>query len=130
MTNEERKAAYDAKMAELQEKYKDVLAKCYDFSVGFGWLEIVERALDICQEYNRVKPADEMPVSVVQIKEKFGGLRFYADHGSDAVGMAISAAEAMSYKTCEVCGSHDEEADVKTGGEGWIATLCKDHREW
>ncbi len=65
---------------------------------------------------------EEHQVVAAQVKEKFGGLRFYIDGGDDWVYGAISMAEAMSYRTCEVCGGPG-----KTRGTGWIRTTCDEH---
>lgn len=65
---------------------------------------------------------------IAQIKEKFGGLRFYADPTSalfpeqrDRFYDLIHAAEAASLTVCEVCGERGEPQ-----GPGWIQTLCDD----
>ncbi len=64
---------------------------------------------------------DALP-ELVQVKEKFGGLRFYADGGSSELQAQIELAEAMSYRTCETCGA----PGVPRRG-GWIRTLCDAH---
>ena len=57
---------------------------------------------------------------LLQVKEKFGGLRFYIDAGNDAVRDAIEEAERQSYVTCEVTGKPGKlRTDL-----GWISTLC------
>lgn len=56
-----------------------------------------------------------------QVKEKFGGLRFYASGGDEATSKIISAAEEASYTTCEHCGV---TAGVTTSGRRWIRSLC------
>ena len=61
-------------------------------------------------------------VEAVQVKEKFGGLRFYVNRVDPAVEGAIDMAEAMSYHICEVCGAPGEP-----NRDGWIKTLCKEH---
>jgi len=58
-------------------------------------------------------------VEAVQVKEKYGGLRFYVMGGNEAVDALISFAEDMSYRTCESCGS---PASPSEGG--WITTKC------
>jgi len=63
-------------------------------------------------------------VVVVQVKEKFGSLRFYYDGGDDVIRGMVSVAESMSSRTCEKCG-----APGKRVGGGWITTLCKTHAE-
>ena len=61
-----------------------------------------------------------------QVKEKFGGLRFYMTCGTDEIYNLIEEAEALSYKTCEVCGKPGEERP-----SGWIHTLCDYcHENW
>lgn len=65
--------------------------------------------------------AELVPI-VVQVKEKFGTLRFYVNGASEAQYNYISFAEAMSGCTCETCGSPG-----KSLGRGWIYTACKEH---
>ena len=62
------------------------------------------------------------PINVTQIKEKFGGLRFYTNGHDDLVGGMIWLAEHMSYNICEHCGSTKNVSQTK----GWITTLCED----
>jgi hypothetical protein len=61
-----------------------------------------------------------------QVKEKFGGLRFYMTSGSDEIYDLINKAEVLSRKTCEECGQPGEE-----GAGSWIRTLCEScHKNW
>jgi hypothetical protein len=57
-----------------------------------------------------------------QVKEKFGGLRFYVQAATDKHYNYISFAESMSYRTCEECGSPG-----KTYTDGWHRTMCDIH---
>ena len=59
-----------------------------------------------------------------QVKEKFGGLRFYVNGATDKHYNYINFAESMSYRTCEVCGGVG-----KTYTDGWHRTLCDVHAE-
>ena len=43
-----------------------------------------------------------------QVKEKFGGLRFYVQACADGQQGMIALAEAMSYRICDVCGARAE----------------------
>jgi len=63
----------------------------------------------------------KVPVAV-QVKEKFGGLRFYVNGATDKHWSYITFAESMSYRTCEECG-----APGKTYTDGWHTTLCDVH---
>ncbi len=65
--------------------------------------------------------ADAIPVAV-QVKEKFGTLRFYVHGGDSRAHHHIEFAEALSGSTCEQCG-----APGKTRGGGWVRTLCDQH---
>lgn len=61
-----------------------------------------------------------------QVKEKFGGLRFYTtlSYQSDAAHRRIADAERQSYATCEQCG------EIGTLREGrWLKTLCDTHAD-
>ncbi len=71
---------------------------------------------------NRAVPDTVEQVKVQQIKEKFGGLRFYVHGGDDAVHGMIHLAEKISYKICEECGDRGER---RSGS--WIRTLCDEH---
>jgi len=76
--------------------------------VGPGWGELVEAI------YNRL-PAD---AHIDQIKEKFGGLRFYVSADSETLDF-IDEMEAKSLTICEHCGKPGKPRDG-----GWILTLC------
>lgn len=66
---------------------------------------------------------EEVPVAV-QVKEKFGGLRFYVNTADETQNAYIAMAEAMAEKTCEVCGSTD---GARLWSRGWMRTLCEKH---
>ena len=66
---------------------------------------------------------DAIPqVTVDQVKEKFGTLRFYYTGGDKVIDGMVRMAEAMSGVTCEQCG-----APGKRKGHGWIYTACDLH---
>lgn len=97
--------------AYLLEKYPNALANVYcGFDCGKGWLGIVEPIIAMCEAKG---------IEVHQIKEKFGGLRFYVGGLTDELRAAIDDAEAQSFKTCERCG-----APGSRRGGSWIKTLC------
>ena len=57
---------------------------------------------------------------VIQVKEKFGGLRFYINEGTDEIHQRIGEAELESMKTCEITGRPGKiRTDI-----GWYRTLC------
>ena len=103
---------------------------CWGFAHGDGWFEILEAACSNIQHHvdwkRRQHPElsdeefdEQHQVIAAQVKEKFGGLRFYVDNCDDYVRGVIAMAESMSYRTCEDCGNKGHR---RSGG--WIRTLC------
>ena len=105
---------------------------CWGFSHGDGWYNIIEAACRNIQNHIDWKRKQEPYASMTdeefdeihqpvaaQVKEKFGGLRFYVDNSDDYVRGVIAMAESMRYRTCEDCG-----APGKQSGKGWIKTVC------
>jgi hypothetical protein len=83
--------------------------------VGKGWSKILDRLYD-------AKPRS---VYVTQVKEKWGGLRFYVGSANEEFFDLIDAAEEESYMICEECG----EPGKLREDLGWILTLCDEHYE-
>ena len=83
--------------------------------VGKGWNKLIESCYNICLEND---------VEIWQIKEKFGGLRFYVGSAPNIVHEIIDQVEGESYNICELCGR-----DGKVGGKSWLKCLCSDCRK-
>jgi CDGSH-type Zn-finger protein len=86
----------------------------------YGTKTVTQEAIDDA----KVKLDEEtlkVPVAS-QVKEKFGGLRFYVQAATDKHHQYITFAESMSYRICESCG-----AEGKTYTDGWHTTLCDIH---
>jgi len=103
------------------ELFQDILREEREFTipVGEGWYPIVAKLV------REIKEIDEelgTQSRVVQIKEKFGALRFYLDDAQNEHYKMISRAENESTQTCEECG-----APGKMYSDGWILTLCREH---
>ena len=86
---------------------------CFGFECGDGWFDLIDR---LSAEITDIDP----DVRVMQVKEKFGGLRFYVDSAPDEVYELITDAEERSFSICERCGSPGKPSDCS----GWIKTLC------
>jgi hypothetical protein len=90
----------------------------HGFSVADGWKTLVCDLIDHLDTYG-------VSYDILQIKEKFGGLRFYCQlkdrKGAFPAGFAASVmkAEGDSLLICEDCGAPGTRL-----GDGWIRTLC------
>ena len=92
----------------------------YAFAVGDGWYKLIyELVHDI--RINDLKKGDWI-TKATQVKEKFGGLRFYVTGTSDKNWALIRNAEQKSYAVCEETGS---EVEVGTWNNGWVRTICR-----
>jgi hypothetical protein len=78
-----------------------------------------KRLAELLEKGFRQVPELIPQVTLDQVKEKFGTLRFYYTGGDDAIDGMVRMAESMSGVTCEEC-----SAPAKTHGPGWIRTIC------
>jgi hypothetical protein len=120
-------------------------AMCWGFECGDGWYQILDSLCGQIQhhidwshknkeydlKWNSENPAEQRPVRepvpqvvAVQVKEKFGGLRFYYEGGNEQIYGMVRMAESWAANTCEECGNPGS-----TRGGGWIRTLCDKHEE-
>lgn len=83
--------------------------------VGVGWSNIIDRLIDDIIDLGWDGQID-------QVKEKFGGLRFYIGNGTHDIFERILKAESESFKICEFCGKPGKR---KQGESGWYKTLCE-----
>lgn len=63
-------------------------------------------------------------VTVIEVKEKFGELRFSVKGADDRIRGMINMANSMSSVTCEECG---KPGQVSSTNSGWIRVLCNEH---
>lgn len=96
------------------------------FECGDGWFDILWRlCVDLEPLVVELEKATGEPFEVVQVKEKFGGLRFYINHHTDAINQRIREAQGESFRTCEICG----QPGVHRETARWIRTVCDAHAE-
>lgn len=132
---------YDAFVKEMHEKYPKIFPRPHGgFCIGSGWYQIIRSLCHNIQAHidavecarinlaknnpwNRPLPEEVPQVVATQIKEKFGGLRFYYDGGDDMVEGMVHMAESWAAHTCETCSNHGVGRSVG----GWLTTLCDMH---
>lgn len=102
--------------------YKDNMLNAYGgIRCDDGWLLLLEKCSANLEKMMLENP--KLPKVVpVQIKEKFGTLRFYFDGESVEARRIITEAEKESGVTCEVCGKPGLEQNIR----GWLKTVCND----
>ena len=141
MSPEKTKELYDKYPLIFRQKDLDMrqTCMCWGFECADGWFDIIDGlcsdiqshidnqnySINFKKERGTLPPdSPEFPqIEAVQVKEKFGGLRFYVNYEDDYVRGLISMAETMSYKICEDCGNPGKPND-----SGWICTLCNSCR--
>jgi hypothetical protein len=123
---------YDAFEKKMSERFPKMFSAPYGgICVSEGWWPILESLCSNIQshinwkkeqkeKYERGEGCEQVEIN--QIKEKFGGLRFYYTGGDDTISGMVRMAECWADSSCEVCG-----AVGKRRSGGWIRTLCDTH---
>ena len=101
------------------ELFADLVAKEYS-DKGLGAEYIKDRCEELMKNPLRDIPELVPQVTLDQVKEKFGTLRFYYTGGDEYISGMVTMAESMSGVTCEEC-----SAPAQTHGPGWIRTICE-----
>jgi hypothetical protein len=97
---------------------REAITSRYYFSVGDGWLLTI------------IKPLIEELIAagwdkkILQVKEKFGTLRFYIPEESDEIYKIIEKYEELTENTCEICGTFDKENITVKSHNGWLSVKC------
>lgn len=118
-----------------------LFAYCSYFEHQDGWLDIIEELankleplIEKCLRERvtpcvaRIKNFKQVPYfeeydypHAIQVKEKFGTLRFYMSHATDEMYKLREEAELKSSETCELCGKPGHRRNT-----AWISTLCEE----
>jgi hypothetical protein len=92
------------------------IKNCGFFDCDNGWFPLIKELIEDLINLGWDK-------QICQVKEKFGGLRFYINSGSNEIYDRISKSEKDSYNICEKCG----EPGKLRNDIGWYLTLCDNH---
>jgi hypothetical protein len=88
-----------------------------------GWFDILWQ---LCEDLEplvaELEQATVRQFEILEVKEKFGGLRIHVNGADDAIRQRIEAAEREPFHTCDVCG---QPGALREGS--WIKTLCNEH---
>lgn len=96
----------------------------WDFECGDGWYSLIDNLCKCIQTYITNNKCEQ--ITAIQVKEKFGTLRFYYSGGDDLIAGMVWFAEHLSSTICEVCG---EPGTCTRDSAGWISCTCEKHRK-
>jgi hypothetical protein len=81
-------------------------------SVGKGWASLIEEVFAFMEQH-------KIERRIIQVKEKWGGLRIYTDLIHEEFDKKIFEVEKRSFQVCEVSGSTGRLRNCN----GWFRTL-------
>lgn len=86
-----------------------------------GWRKAF--GIQMCKDIRKqlIKEKKLFKWRIVQLKEKFSGMRLYSNFASDELYNIIDKYEQISYRTCGVCGKPATKLS-----KGWIYPYCDD----
>ena len=94
----------------------------FGMECGDGWYELIFELSKSLEKLILELPEKEREhYYAMQVKEKFGSLRFYVSYGTDEMFTLIDEAETRSESICEVCG----KPGIMRKDYGWIYTSCE-----
>ena len=115
--------------SEMYDKYSKTLKGLSYFEINEGWKELVEEITCKIEVVNN-KYSPSSYIRAAQVKQKFGGLRYYIsieeidEQDVRYVYDMIAEAEKRSFTICEYCGSPANTSKDRT----YVETLCNEHR--
>lgn len=95
----------------------------FGFDCGDGWFDLIYQLCVDIQKLLEKTPELKKDFIVIQVKEKFAGLRFYIGSATNEIFERIHKAEEDSYTICEICG----KPGVPRWDLLWKQTLCDNH---
>lgn len=109
----------------LLRAFPDIFPRGMCFDCGDGWYQLLN---DLCgriqhniDQCHKLGDPEYPQLVAAQIKEKFGGLRFYVDNATIYAQALIEDAEKLSFKTCMNCGKPGELVHA-----AWLHVSCKE----
>ena len=108
------------KLDDLQAEFPGIFDSAKYVDVGVGWLPLVRSFVE------EALPHDPS-LTVLEIKEKWGGARIWCDTPVLEARLAKGKAEAKSALTCEICGAEGWLRRPPPDRRAWWRTLCEEH---
>jgi uncharacterized protein (DUF2141 family) len=107
----------------LDDSYKEFVYKkfedCFDYSPVFSWNTVIADIIVVIKR--REDQHEDLDYKIMQVKNKFGGLRIYVEDSDDFLRGVISMAEIQCSKICNTCCSYGKDK-IQTGA--YTAQQC------
>lgn len=103
----------------------------WGFAVEQGWLSLLQelsKALEA--EIEKIPEDKQVDYHCLQVKQKFGTMRFYMNAYTQPIRALINEAEKKSMHTCEACGKRGDLVYPPESAyfiTGWRQRVCLDH---
>ena len=103
---------------EILQKCPSLYREGFLFECGPGWFNLIK---DLSLKIEKIiqENDDKSEMFAVQVKEKYGTLRFYMSSETERIIELIQEAETASSQICEVCGEVG-----KIRGVRWFEVRC------
>jgi len=87
----------------------------YGIETGNGWYGLIEKlSLQLEDLLLKIPEQERKNYRAIQIKQKFGLLRFYLSDSTPEMNTLIAQAEENSGRICEICGEPGEIVNVSS----------------
>ncbi len=109
-----------------RDRHGDIKKSCmpWGFCVGPGWFDLIKelsiKLEELIVKYKKDISKEDYP-RAIQVKEKFGTLRFYMTTETEEMSKLIEEAEEKSENICEKCGKPGHLINDR----GWYKVRCK-----
>jgi hypothetical protein len=100
------------------------------FCCDDGWFDLIYSLCERLEPMVAALADRASDFQIVQVKEKFGWLRFYVDGSTHEIEAAINAASELSILTCEICGNPGSLEPEVTGWRKTLCASCRTSGEW
>ncbi len=104
--------------------YPFLYEACKIFECGDGWFHLINELSKDLEPLAKdlYNPEEFSTPNAIQVKEKYGLLRFYMSTETEEMSKLIRFAEASSAQICEICGKKGSPKHRN----GWYATRCEE----
>jgi hypothetical protein len=106
--------------AQLCRDFPQLFRHTQDISLPVGWIDLVR---ELAREMHTEADRSRIQPRILQIREKFAGLRVSVAGGNDEIERLVKEVNERSFKTCANCGS-GEDVRLRLARNGWRYTVC------